>query len=157
MPATSKGEQSAVVSAPPAAVYAVVSDVTRTGEWSPECVACEWTGDATAPAVGATFRGTNRQGKQQWTMDAVVDEAEPGERFSFHTERDGQPRTRWGWRLEPAGDGGTRVTQFYERLAPAGVVRRLVERVVMGGREKHNAENMAASLERLKGIVERGN
>lgn len=142
-----KGEQSIVVTAPPEQVYAVVSDVTRTGEWSPECVACEWTGEM-------TFRGTNRRGTREWVMDAVVDEAVPPERFEFHTEREGAPRTRWGWRLEATVDGGTRVTQFWERLAPFTLMQRLVERFVLGGREAHNAENLAASLERVKILVE---
>jgi len=34
-------------------VYALVSDVTRTGEWSPECVRCRWLGGATAAVAGA--------------------------------------------------------------------------------------------------------
>ena len=142
------------VAASPDQVYAVVSDVTRTGEWSPECVACEWTAGSVGPAVAATFRGTNRQGAREWTMDAVVDEAVPGERFVFHTERDGVPRTRWGWRLAPRDGGGTTVTQFYERLASFGLLERAVQRLVLGGRAKHNAANMAASLERLQAIVE---
>lgn len=144
-----------VVDASPAEVYAVVSDVSRTAEWSPECVACEWTEGATGPAVGATFRGTNRQGQREWTMDAVVDEAVPGERFVFHTEKDGVDRTRWGWRLDPVAEG-TKVTQFYERLAPFGLLQRAVARLVLGGREQHNAANLAASLGRLQAIVDKG-
>jgi hypothetical protein len=89
-------------------------------------------------------------------MDAVVDEAVPGQRFSFHTERDGEPRTRWGWRLEPASTGGTTVTQFYERLAPIGRAQRMAERALLGGREKHNAKNMETSLERVKAVIEGG-
>ena len=140
------GEQSIVVSAPPEAVYALVSDVTRTPEWSPECVACSWTGDG-------RFEGTNRQGNREWKMAAVVDEAVPGERFVFHTERDGKVRTRWGWRLQPV-ESGTQVTQFWERLVPTTLVQRIVERLVLGGREKHNAANLEASLQRVKAIVE---
>ena len=43
--------------APPEKVWALVSDVTRIGEFSPETFEAEWTGDATGPAVGARFRG----------------------------------------------------------------------------------------------------
>ena len=47
------------IAAPISAVFAAVTDVTRMGEWSPECVACRWVGDATGPAVGAKFEGDN--------------------------------------------------------------------------------------------------
>lgn len=154
MPPPQKGEASVSVDATPAEVYAVISDVTRTPEWSPECVACEWTGGAASPEVGATFRGTNRQGAREWSMDAIVDEARSGERFVFHTHRDGVARTRWGWRLEAAPAGGTVVTQFWERLASAGLAQKVVERVVLGGRQKHNGQNINQSLERVKAIVE---
>ena len=38
------------VSAAPEAVWALVADVPRMGEWSPECVRCEWVGGATGAA-----------------------------------------------------------------------------------------------------------
>ena len=50
-------EASVIVAAPPEAVWAVVSDVTRVGEWSGECRACVWLGEAVAPVPGARFRG----------------------------------------------------------------------------------------------------
>ena len=50
------------VSAPPERVYGLISDITRMGEWSPECRRCEWIDGATGPAVGARFRGHNRLG-----------------------------------------------------------------------------------------------
>ena len=36
------GSASIHVSAQPDAVYALISDVTRMGEWSPETRSCEW-------------------------------------------------------------------------------------------------------------------
>ena len=33
------------IAATPAVVYALVADVTRTGEWSPECVSGRWVDD----------------------------------------------------------------------------------------------------------------
>jgi hypothetical protein len=84
----------------------------------------------------------------------VVDEAEPGVSFSFHTVRAGNPRTRWGYRLSPDPAGGTIVTEWYERLIRVPPVMRVAERLMMGGRKKHNDENMRASLTRLKAVVE---
>ena len=48
------------VSASPGEVYAVVSDLPRSGEWSPECTGGQWVSGEPA-TVGAVFRGeTNR-------------------------------------------------------------------------------------------------
>ena len=41
--------------APIDAVWAVVRDVTRTGEWSHECLSVTWLGDATDARPGARF------------------------------------------------------------------------------------------------------
>ena len=53
------GSASVVINRDPQTVFAVVSDITRTGEWSPECVSGRWVGGATGPAVGAKFEGDN--------------------------------------------------------------------------------------------------
>jgi hypothetical protein len=55
------------ISAPPEAVWNLVCDVRRIGEFSPECVGVEWTGGPQLPAMGARFAGTNR-----WTIDRVA-------------------------------------------------------------------------------------
>ncbi len=48
-----------VLSATPAErSYALIADLPRMGEWSSECTAVEWTGNFTAPAVGAPFIGS---------------------------------------------------------------------------------------------------
>ncbi len=44
------------IAAPPEKVYALVSDITRMGEWSPECRSCRWADEATGPTVGARFK-----------------------------------------------------------------------------------------------------
>ena len=48
-----------VVEATPEAVYDLVSDITRTGEWSPVCTSCWWDEEADAGTVGAWFTGHN--------------------------------------------------------------------------------------------------
>ncbi len=52
------------IAAPPDAVFELVTDLTRMGEWSPENEGGDWTGDATGPALGATFSGKNRNGAE---------------------------------------------------------------------------------------------
>lgn len=151
----SSGEASIVIDADANRVYRLISDVTRTPEWSPECIRVAWQGGAVDARPGARFQGHNKQGGREWDMECVVDEATPGQGFAFHTVRGGRPWTRWGYRLAAAPDGGTVLTEWYERVATPPLVARIAERLVLGGREKHNAANLQASLGNIKTILER--
>ena len=53
------GTANIVVDRAPAEVWAALADITRMGQWSPECIAGRWVGGATGPAVGAKFEGDN--------------------------------------------------------------------------------------------------
>lgn len=149
-------ESSADVAATPQEVWAIVADVTRTPEWSPVCVRCEWVGDARQPVVGARFRGHNRLNGARWSRTCVVTESEPGAVFAFSTEFKGQESTRWRYRLEPTATG-TRVTEAYQVvLIPPWlrVLRRLPG--VVAKSERDTRWNIATSLDRLKALAERG-
>ena len=61
-PMTPDLEVSRDIAASPAAVFAAITDITRMGEWSPECVRAEWNEGFSAPAVDAVFTGHNRNG-----------------------------------------------------------------------------------------------
>lgn len=111
-----------VVPADPDAVYAVLSDVTRIGERSPECRTARWLPGSPPGTVGAVFRGSNRAGRvARWSRRCEVVTAERGRAFAFRTlpERLDVSRrdsTTWRYDLE-AVDGGTRVTHSYEITA----------------------------------------
>lgn len=142
------------VDAPPAAVYAMVSDVTRTGEWSPECRRCEWVDGADRAAVGARFRGWNRSGLVRWSRLCEVVAAEPGRKFAFRTIPDRLTRdsTTWRYRLTSDGDG-TLVTQSYEINRMPGFPVNLVMRTLL----RHHGDmrpQMTETLERIKAIAE---
>ena len=57
--------ETAVVAATPQQVYDLVSDVTRTGEWSPICRECWWD-EGDGPRVGAWFTGRNEVPGRTW-------------------------------------------------------------------------------------------
>jgi uncharacterized protein YndB with AHSA1/START domain len=80
---TNKIEVSLHIQATPGEVYAAISDVTRMGEWSEECYACEWNEGFDTAVVGATFEGHNRYGDHEWTTQGRVTEADPGRTFAF--------------------------------------------------------------------------
>jgi Polyketide cyclase / dehydrase and lipid transport len=146
-----RDEVSAVVAAPPEAVYALVADVTRMPEFSPEVVSCRWLDGATGPAVGARFEAVNSAGGgKQWKNRPVVTVAEPGREFAFTRTEPMAGSIAWRYRFEPEG-AGTRVVESYEVQRP---VTRLgwfvIEKVFRGGDRRHALrEGMRTTLERL--------
>ncbi|MDP9428852.1 MAG: SRPBCC family protein [Actinomycetota bacterium] len=105
---------SVVVATSPEALYDLVSDVTRTGEWSPICRACWWD-EGASPEVGAWFTGRNEVPGRIWETRSQVVAADRGREFAFLV---GGRLVRWGFTFEPV-DGGTRLTESWEFL-PAG-------------------------------------
>jgi len=100
------------VLAAPEVVWGLVADITRMGEWSPECVRAEWEDGAVRPAVGAHFHGYNRAGTFEWDAPGVVTECEPGRIFSFAVPRDASPANSWCFEFAPSAEGTTLTESF---------------------------------------------
>lgn len=144
------GKTTVEMAAPPEGVYALISDVTRMGEWSPECHRCEWVEGATGPVVGARFRGHNHIGPMRWSTTSKVVAAEPGREFAFTVVLGDREETRWRYQLEPSGVG-TLVTESYEFLwAPLYI--RLAD--VFMPRDRQLQRGMRETLARLKATAE---
>ena len=145
--------RSVVIEAPAARIYALVADLPRMGDWSPECRRVEWLEGSTGPAEGATFVGHNQggpRGLMKWSRRGRVLTAEPGREFAFVTEEGGRESTEWRYRLEPV-EGGTRVTESYAvRWIPTWA--RIVD--VPTNRARELREAMQHTLEQLKGAAE---
>jgi uncharacterized protein YndB with AHSA1/START domain len=141
------------INAPPEKVWAMVSDVTRMGEWSPETVGAEWVGDRKEPVVGARFKGRNEIGKRKWSTVCTVVEAEPGASFAFEVKAGPVGIALWEYRFAP-DNGGCRVTESWTDKRPKLV--ELISKPVMGvhDRAAHNREGMEATLERLAKAAE---
>ncbi|MGH8860222.1 MAG: SRPBCC family protein [Jatrophihabitantaceae bacterium] len=106
---------SIVVDRTPEQVYDLVSDVTRTGEWSPICRSCRWE-DGDGPRVGARFTGRNEVPGRTWETHSQVIAAERGREFAWLV---GDAYVRWGYTLA-AVDGGTELTESWE-FRPKGI------------------------------------
>ena len=137
------------------AVYALVSDLTRMGQWSPECTGCTWRGGATGPTVGAAFKGRNRKGIARWSTNGEVVEATAGRAFAFDVTSLGQAVARWGYRIEPDADGaGCTLTETWDDH------RRGIFKTVTGmalqvpDRARHNTLGMEATLAKMKAAAE---
>ena len=100
------------VDAPPEVVYDLVADVTRMGEWSPECVGATYNEGATPGAPGARFTGHNKIGDFEWTAPCEVRRAERPSLFEFAAASNVPEATVWTFELEAAGTG-TRVTERF--------------------------------------------
>ena len=144
---------SVLVAATPERIYALVSDLPRMGEWSPECRRLEWLDGSDGPAEGARFVGHNRGGPRgllKWSRRGTVLTAEPGREFAFATEEGGVEGTEWRYRLEPA-EGGTLVTESYT-VWKIPVWARIVD--VPTNRAGELREGMRHTLEHLKRAAE---
>ena len=148
---------SAHVDAPAEAVYDLVADLPRMGEWSPECTSVAWRGGATAAAVGAEFRGWNRRGPIRWYTDGRIVEAERGRALAFEVSLLGMKISRWAYRFEPDTDGkGCSVTEEWtdRRSGPYRTITGIA--VAVRDRPTHNRAGMERTLAQLKAAAEKG-
>ena len=109
-------EQSILVEATAVALYDLISDITRTGEWSPVCTACWWDDPTEAGQVGAWFTGHNELPERTWDTRSRIAAADRGREFAWIV---GQGYVRWGFTFEPDGTA-TKLTESWQFL-PAGI------------------------------------
>ncbi|MHB1517553.1 MAG: SRPBCC family protein [Acidimicrobiales bacterium] len=134
-------------------IWALLSDVTKIGRYSPETFEAEWLDGSTGPSVGARFRGhvkRNGIGPIYWTT-CTVTACVPGREFSFGIGSVDRPLNVWRYVLEPAGDG-TDVTESFH-LADTSLLRAYW--AVFGrARGRTNRRGMQQTLDRIKAEVE---
>jgi uncharacterized protein YndB with AHSA1/START domain len=141
------------IAAPPELAYAAISDVTRMGEWSEECHACEWHEGFDGPVVGATFDGHNHYGEHEWTTQGKVVEADPGRAFAFECSMMDFHYLTWGYRIEPT-ESGCRVTEWNDDLRPESVMELSQQISGVGDRAERNRRTMSLTLERRASSIE---
>lgn len=141
------------IAASPDEVWALVSDLPRMGEWSPENQGGSWVGGATGPAAGARFKGRNRNGRRSWSTTCRVTDCDPGHLFAFEVTSGPVPVSRWEYRID-ATDGGCRVTESVVDRRPRWFVT--VAAVATGVRDRveHNTATMTETLDRLAATAE---
>lgn len=149
------GGAEVVVDASPEAVYDLLTDVARVGDWSHEAYDGEWLDWAhisSGAVAGARFRARNRVGRNRWSRVCEVLTATPGREFSWKTVQGGplNDSTLWRVRLEPV-DGGTRIVQTYEVLALSAWAERFIYAFVKPHRDRSAA--LRADLERLGAVA----
>jgi hypothetical protein len=144
------------ISAPPERVYDLVSDITRMGEWSPECRSCRWTGGASGPAVGARFKARNKGRRgMSWFNTPTVTVADSGREFAFNRKGPGIGSYTWRYVLEPTATG-TKVTESYDAERPVPKLMNRITEIWVGSRDRDAdlREGMKTTLERIKAAAE---
>jgi len=137
--------------APAEKVWALVTDLPRMGEWSPENAGGKWVKGATGPALGAVFKGTNKNGIRRWSTDVTVIACEPGKVFEFAVTAGPLEVANWRYEFEDT-ESGCRVTESWEDRRKAWFVA--VARVMGDHSAGHAEKQMAATLANLAAAVE---
>jgi hypothetical protein len=155
-----RGEASLYIGASPKAVYGLITDIERMGEWSPECVAAEWAEGSSGPAVGAVFQGTNKRSSNEWTTPNTVIAADVGKEFAWVVGTMDFRVCTWRYRLESQGDG-TLVTESFDLgTEKVGFAATVLEhppeerQPMVDARRAQLIDDMEQTLARLKTVAE---
>jgi uncharacterized protein YndB with AHSA1/START domain len=108
-------EERVDIAAAPARVWALVSDIRRMCEWSPQVDSTRLRGGADAVCLGVEFTNHNSHGDLRWTTHGTVVRFVEERELAFRIVENW---VVWAFRLDPV-PGGTRLTQ--RRETPQGI------------------------------------
>lgn len=141
------------VAAPSEVAWALLAELSRMPEWSPENERVEWLGGATEAALGARFRGTNRNGARSWRSVGKIVVFEPGRALAFNVKAGPFRVAEWRYTIEPKGNRCSLTESWTDRRNRA--MRVLSKRVTgVQDRPSHNREGMEETLRRLSAAAE---
>jgi len=148
-------EVEALVAAPPAVVWALVSDISTPVRFSDELQEARWldeerfVGRSRHPAIG------------EWETTCTVVRRDPEREFGWVVGDPGHPSAAWRFTLEPA-EGGTLLRQWM-RMGPAPSGLNIAiearpdkeERIVERRLDEHR-QNMQVTVDGIKRLAEGG-
>ncbi|MFI0905603.1 SRPBCC family protein [Streptomyces sioyaensis] len=113
-----------------------------------------WLGGATAPAVGARFRGYHRNGLRRWVTTCRITDADPSRCLAYEvTAPLGVPISRWQYEIASTAEGCI-VTETNWMRAPLWFVPLAILVTGIFDRIGVNSTNISATLQRLKHHLE---
>jgi hypothetical protein len=153
-----------VVTARPELVWGLVADVTRVGEWSPECIGAAWLGDPGRPESGARFTGHNGfPNGFEYEVTCVVTEADRPRTFAWvvldESGDPARPSSSWRYQIDPL-PGGSRVRQRFTHGPGASYLRAAAAKApdqaaeIIAARREMLRANMSATLRAMKAAAE---
>ncbi|MFL6021961.1 MAG: SRPBCC family protein [Marmoricola sp.] len=140
------------IAAPPATVWAALTDLSNMPDWSTELVAMV----PLKPGglkVGQQYLGLNRRKAVIWPTRSVVAQVEAEKALAWDTKSSG---ARWIYELSPDG-AGTKLVHRRPVPRKLTLLSRLFAPVALGGSDHHAEElegHMATTLQRIKSTVE---
>jgi uncharacterized membrane protein len=148
------------ISAAPARVWELVSDIELMPAMSSELQSVEWLDGADGPAAGARFTGRSRhEALGEWEATSYVVECEPERVFGWAVGDPVSPAALWRFRLEPK-DGGTELSEWV-RMGPGRSGLSLTidrmpdkEQKIVFVRMREFERNIGFTLERIKALAE---
>ena len=140
------------IKAPVATVWALVSDLRRMPQWSPQC---RWMRPLGELRPGARTLNFNRRNFLVWPTTSTIVELIPEQKLAFRVNLN---NTVWSYELQPT-PGGTRLVE--SRHAENGVkaISNVAVNGFLGGTESFERElvdGMNASLAKIKAVAETG-
>lgn len=139
------------IDAPVSKVWALISDLQRMPQWSPQC---RWMRPLGSLRPGTRTLNLNRRYRMFWPTTSTIVEVIPDKKLAFRVNTN---RTIWSYELEPEGQG-TRLIE--SRHAENGVtpISSLSVNALFGGTsnfERELLEGMNASLATIKAVAEK--
>jgi uncharacterized protein YndB with AHSA1/START domain len=136
------------IAAPPEAVWDVLMDPHRLGDWVTTHVAL---GDETPAELeeGSSFEQKLKVGGPGFKVTWKVVEAECPRRVEWNGDGPAGSGARVVYELEPAGDDATKFSYENEFKLPGGALGRLAGRTVGAAAAKREAERSLANLKKL--------
>ncbi|MCL5048891.1 MAG: SRPBCC family protein [Firmicutes bacterium] len=145
---------STIIDAPADKVYAVITDITNMGKFSPECKECYWESDN--HSVGGWLVGKNITPERTWETRSLVTKATENQEFTFTT---GGDRVEWSYKLSQENDQ-TLLTEtwtvfppfkdyFLERYGPDTDVEEILK-----GRLQTTKAGIKETLSNIKTYIE---
>ncbi len=133
------------IAAPPAVVWAELTDIAEWSSWMPNLVRLDMLGDTTV-GVGTRFRETRKMFGRDATEVFEVTHAQPPHELELHVDgREGSSRRgiyRFRYRLEPVAVGTC--LQLHASIEGMGWFFKRIGRLFAGGFRRALAADLAA-------------
>jgi len=148
------------ISARPARVWELVSDIELMPALSSELQSVEWLDGANGPAPGARFTGRSKhEALGEWETTSHVVEFEPERLFGWAVGDPADPAARWHFQLEPK-DGGTELSEWVQlgpgRSGLSFAIDRMPdkEQKIVFVRMREFERNITVTLDQIKTLAE---
>ena len=150
------------IDAPPAKVWALVTDINIGAQFSEEFKGAEWAPGFEKLELGARFIGTNKHPKiGEWQTTSTVTELEENERYGWAVGEDEETAAaRWRWEIDELHGRRCRLRHTVRLgpgpsgLTPAIEAMPDKEALIVGRRQEEHLANIKRCVDGVKALAE---